>query len=77
MSHIVTIKTQVRDVAAVRAACTRLNLPVPVQGTIKLFDGEATGLAVQLPEWTYPIVCDTAAGQIKLDNYNGRWEPQT
>ncbi len=73
MSHIVTLNVQVKDAAAVRAACERLGLPVPVQGTTKLFSGEATGLAVQLPDWVYPIVCDTASGQVKFDNFNGRW----
>ena len=37
LSHIVTIKTEVRDPAAVAAACRRLALPEPVQGTAKLF----------------------------------------
>ena len=39
-----TIKTEVRDPAAVAAACQRLGLPEPVHGTAKLFEGEATGL---------------------------------
>ena len=51
MSHIVQIQTQIKDAAAVRAACQRLGLPAPVQGTTKLFSGEATGLAVQLSAW--------------------------
>ena len=55
MSHIVTLKTEVRDAAAVRAACQRLNLPAPVQGKVRLFSGEVEGLAVQLPDWTYPV----------------------
>ena len=76
MSHIVTIKTEVRDAAAVRAACHRLGLAEPTQGTVKLFSGEATGLAVQLPDWTYPVVCDTASGQTKFDNFEGRWGDQ-
>ena len=29
MSHIVSIKTEVRDVAAIRAACRRLNIDQP------------------------------------------------
>jgi len=33
MSHVVVIKTAVKDAAAVRAACQRLGLPQPVQGT--------------------------------------------
>lgn len=76
MSHIVTIKVDVRDATAVRAACQRLGLAEPVQGTTKLFSGEATGLAVQLPEWVYPVVCDTTSGQVKFDNFNGRWGDQ-
>jgi len=73
MSHIVSIKTEVRDATAVRAACRRLNLAEPVQGTVKLFSGEATGLAVQLPDWQYPVVCDVSTGQVNYDNFAGRW----
>ena len=73
MSHIVQIQTQIKDAAAVRAACQRLGLAAPIQGKTKLFSGEVEGLAVQLPEWQYPVVCDTASGQLKYDNFNGRW----
>jgi hypothetical protein len=76
LSHIVTIKTEVRDAAAVRAACRRLNLAEPTHGTVELFSSEATGLAVELPNWTYPVVCDTQSGQIQFDNFNGRWGDQ-
>ncbi len=76
MSHIVTIKAEVRDAAAVRAACQRLNLPAPVEGKTRLFSGEVTGLAVQLPDWTYPVVADLATGQVKFDNFGGRWGEQ-
>lgn len=76
MSHIVQIQTQVKDAAAVRAACQRLNLPAPVQGKHELFTGEVEGLAVKLPDWTYPVVCDLASGQIKFDNYHGKWGAQ-
>ena len=76
MSHIVEVQTEVRDTAAVRAACHRLGLPVPVHGTTELFSGEATGLAVQLPAWRYPVVCDLGTGQLKFDNYEGRWGEQ-
>lgn len=73
MSHIVQIQTQVTDAAAVRAACKRLGLAEPVQGTVKLFSGEATGLAIQLANWNYPIVADLATGQVRYDNFGGRW----
>ncbi len=51
MSHIVQIKTEVRDAAAVRAACQRLGLPAPVEGTTRLFSGEVDGLAFSLHGW--------------------------
>ena len=77
MSHIVTIKTEVRDANAVRAACRRLSLAEPVQGTTKLFSGEVEGLAVQLPDWIYPVVCNPPTGQLHYDNFNGRWGDQS
>lgn len=73
MSHIVQIQTQVRDAEGVRAACRRLRLAEPVAGTTKLFSSEATGLAVQLPGWKYPLVCQLDTGQVQFDNFNGRW----
>jgi hypothetical protein len=73
LSHIVTIKTEVRDPGAVAAACRRLALPEPVQGTANLFSGQATGLLVKLPGWLYAAVIDTASGQIRYDIYNGAW----
>lgn len=73
MSHIVHIKTQVHDPAAVRSACDRLQLPAPIAGTHRLFSGEVNGLGVQFPGWRYPAVCETLSGQIHYDNYNGRW----
>jgi hypothetical protein len=76
LSHVVSIKTEVRDAAAIRAACQRLKLDQPQPGTFELFSGEATGIAVQLPDWTYPVVCDVATGELKYDSYGGRWGEQ-
>ena len=73
MSHIVTIKTEVRDHAAVAAACRRLTLPEPAHGTAQLYGGRVSGLLVQLPDWLYPVVIDTASGAIRYDNYGGCW----
>jgi hypothetical protein len=73
MSHVVTIKTQVRDAAAVAAACKRLGLPTPAQRTVKLFSESASGLAVELPGWNYPVVCDLPSGSLKYDDYGGAW----
>ena len=78
MSHLVTISTQVRDAEAVKAACKRLNLAAPVKGTVKMFDGHSvTGWQVNLPNWRYPVVCDTDAGAVHYDNYRGNWGDQS
>ncbi len=76
MSHIVEVRTEVRDATAVRAACQRLKLPAPVPGTHEMFSGSREGLAVQLPGWHYPIVCNTEGGTVAYDNYGGSWGEQ-
>jgi hypothetical protein len=76
MSHLVTIRTQVRDRAALQAACRRLGLKAPVQGTARLFTTEATGQIIELPGWTYPVVINTTAGDVQYDNYHGAWGDQ-
>jgi hypothetical protein len=76
LSHIVTIKTEVRDYAALSAACRRLELPPPILGKARLFSGEVTGLIVRLPDWIYPLVIDTTTGLAHYDNYNGAWGDQ-
>lgn len=76
MSHIVQIKTEVRDHNAIRAACRRLKLQQPEEGVFKLFSGEAAGIAVRLTDWHYPVVCNVGTGELKYDNFNGRWGDQ-
>jgi len=76
LSHIVTIKTEIRDATAIQAACQRLGIALPIQGKAKLFSGEVEGWTVQLPGWQYLIVCDTTAGTVHYDNFQGRWGDQ-
>jgi len=76
MSHIVEIKTEIRDEAAVKAACVRLQIPTPEHKTVRLFNATATGLCVQLPNWSYPVVANLATGQVQFDNYGGSWGEQ-
>jgi hypothetical protein len=76
MSHIVTIQTKLHDPTALAAACTRLGLTAPVQGTARLFSGEAAGLLVQLPGWQYPAVVDPLTGTVRYDNFGGHWGDQ-
>ena len=76
MSHIVQIKTHIKDRVAVAAACLRLGLAEPVEETVRLFSSQVKGLAVRLPGWRYPVVCDVASGEVKFDNYGGHWGEQ-
>jgi hypothetical protein len=73
LSHVVTIQTKVHDPAAVAAACRRLALAEPVQGTARLYSAQVSGLLVHLPGWRYPAVLDTRTGTIHFDHFGGRW----
>jgi len=73
MSHLVEIQTQVTSEVAVQAACRRLRLAPAVQETVTLYSATASGLAVRLPGWRYPLVCDLASGSIRYDNFEGAW----
>ena len=76
MSHIVEIKTEVRDEAAVQSACSRLHLPRATRGTFELYSSTETGLGIELPHWKYPVVANTDTGELRYDNYEGRWGSQ-
>ena len=76
MSHIVEIKTEIRSEEAVQAACRRLHLPKATRGTFQLYSSEETGLGIELPHWKYPVVANTDTGQLRYDNYEGRWGSQ-
>jgi hypothetical protein len=76
MSHLVTIKTKIHDGAPVAAAGKRQGLAAPVQGTARLYSGEAAGLIVRLPGWKYPAVIGTFTGAVQFDNFGGHWGDQ-
>lgn len=76
MSHIVTVKTEVRDEMAVRAACLRLKWEQPTFGDFRVFSVNKTGLGIKAPGWQFPIVCNLSTGTVDYDNYNGNWGPQ-
>ncbi len=73
MSHIVTVQTQIRDAAAVVAACARLRWKPPLEGSHRLFSATVQGLAVFAPNWRFPIVCELPTGRLIFDNFEGRW----
>ncbi len=73
MSHVVQIKTEIRDINAVRQACLRLQLEAPTQGTFQLYSSQESGYGVKLRDWKYPVVCNLESGEVRYDNYGGRW----
>ena len=75
MSHTVTIKTKITDLAAIQSACSRLKLPQPTQGEVRLFDRVASGIGVQLDGWRFPI-CVESDGNLLFDNFQGMWGAQ-
>ena len=73
MSHTVAIQTQIKDLAAIKAACVRLGLSPPIEGQHRLFSETVSGVGVQLPGWNYPAVFDLTTGAGRFDNYSERW----
>ena len=72
VSHTLTIKTEIRDFAALSATCRCLKLAQPTQGEVRLFDRVATGIGVQLDGWRFPV-CIEIDGNLLFDNFGGFW----
>ena len=53
-----------------------------VERTSLAWDRTGIGLAglgallVKLPDWLYPVVCNTTTGEVAFDNYNQAWGRQ-
>ena len=73
MSHIVSIRTEVRDRVAVERACRRLGLADLIDGEAKIYATIKRGLLVRLEDWEFPVCCDLASGEVHFDNYGGAW----
>ncbi|MCA9123919.1 MAG: DUF1257 domain-containing protein [Planctomycetaceae bacterium] len=76
MSHVVEIQTMITDLEALTSATRRMQLPPPCRGEVQLFSSKASGYAVPLKDWRYPVVCDVESGQVAFDNFGGRWGKQ-
>ena len=73
MSHTLTIKTEIRDFAAIGSTCRRLKLAPPTPlGLVKLFDRSAVGVGVNLDGWRFPIVIEPS-GNLLSDCFGGFW----
>ena len=73
MSQTVRLKVAMTDPEAIRRACVRLNLEVPVRGKTKFYEpGNIEGWLVKLQGWRYPVAIQSDGG-VKFDNHNGHW----
>ncbi len=82
MSHIVVVRTQFKDMKALKAAADKRGVPCEVAQkgqTVErqLYTEKVKGVAaVQLKGWKYAaVVMDD--GSCKADNYNGAWGKQS
>lgn len=41
-----------------------------------MYNSTETGLGIELPHWKYPVVANTETGELRFDNYEGRWGSQ-
>lgn len=72
MSHIATVKTELRDKVLLEQACKALGAEYLGFGTAEVFSVRRTGTVIKFPDWKFPIVID-AQGVVHFDNYNGAW----
>lgn len=75
MSHLVTVKLEIKNRSALEKACKALGFEFS-EGSHRLYSGNVDGLAVKLPNWNYPAVVNITTGEVKYDNYSERWGKQ-
>ena len=73
MSHTVKRQSACTDQVVVDRAARNLGAEILGQGRHKLYSGTYTGYGIKLPGWSYPVVLDLQSGEMKFDNYGGRW----
>lgn len=76
MSHIVTIKSQMKNIEALTASCEALKIPFQVgPHQVTLYAGQQvkTDFSFQLPGWRYRCAVNAETGEVKMDNFGGSW----
>lgn len=81
MSHVVTVKCEMKDADAIRAAIERLPSVKMLEGgritEHRMYGGQkATGIGIHLEGWNHPVVINPETGECKYDNYGGSWGAQ-
>lgn len=72
MSHIVKVKTTIKNNECLRLACTQVGASAPEEGTCTIYGTTYTGVYFKLPGWRYPV-CISNNGVLNFDNYQGSW----
>lgn len=76
MSHIAKVDIQFKDLKSIEAAAKRLSIKCEPVKKYCFYDGTtASGTAVYLNGWKYPVVIKED-GEAVFDNYNGSWGAQ-
>ena len=72
MSHIVTVKTQLKNTVSIAKACKRLEWQCEEKGVGVFYNGSSVeGCVVRPTGWCYPVVIKDS--EILSDTYNGAW----
>jgi hypothetical protein len=75
MSHTVSLKLKVKDKRLLKEIALKKGYKVEDDAHVRFFSSEEYGMAVYLPGWHYPVVV-TDGGEVRYDNYNGKWGKQ-
>lgn len=76
MSHLVSMKVEITNKAALKTACERVSAIYNEHDIVKFYDGKTKeGTSVRLQGWRHPVVFDMK-GECYYDNYNGSWGAQ-
>ncbi len=76
MSHTTTIKTELKNLEALKRVCQELNYKLKENDTVKLYMTTEKGTSIQLPNWIFPIVVCPENGTVKYDNHDENWGKQ-
>jgi len=73
LSHITTVKTELRNLEMLQTACRLLDVSYLGFGEHKVYTAQVLGHAFQLDGWKYPCVVNIEKGSVTMDNSQGHW----
>jgi hypothetical protein len=67
------IKTELRDMDALKKACERMGGQFLGHGGHQLYGNIVSGTGLRLPGWVYPVVVCDNGKSLSYDDYRGSW----